>query len=94
MDDKPSKLVAGVKLRLDKPTNVAMRSLYGWVIWQFPVPQKKGFQAAVRPPLADHAWLPAIVRADKNRVKIYGHIDEQYASPDAALAYFKELNNG
>jgi hypothetical protein len=90
MNDKPSRVIDGIKLRLDKPTNVAIQRLFGWVIWQFPLPQKKGFQAAVRPPVVGHDWFPAIVRADKNQVKIFGNASEHYTSPEAAVAYFKE----
>jgi hypothetical protein len=82
--------VAGIKLRTDKPTNVALHRLFGWVIWQFPLPQKKGYKGAVRPPIGDLAWIPAIIRTDKKLVKIYGNLDKRYATPEKAVQYFQE----
>jgi hypothetical protein len=83
-------VVAGVKLRKDKPTNVALDKLYGWVIWQFPHAQKSGYQGAVRPPIADHEWIPAVIRADKKRVRVYGNAGRTFPTPEEAVAYFQE----
>lgn len=84
-------MVAGIKVHADKPTNVAMHRLFDWVIWQFPRPQRKGFQGAVHPPEADHKWFPAIIRADENRVLLYGNTGKSYPTPEAAVEYFNQL---
>ena len=86
-------IVAGIKLNTDQPTDVAMHRLFGWVIWQFPQPQNKGYLGAVRPPEAGYEWLPALIRADKNRVKVYGNAGENYPTPEKALEFFNERKN-
>ncbi len=88
MSSDESISVAGIRLRTDKPTNVAMHRLFGWVIWQFPLPKKKGFQGAVRPPAGESEWIPAVIRADKNRVKVYGNVEKRFPTPEAAVEYF------
>lgn len=85
--------VAGIKLRTDKPTNVAMHRLFGWVIWQFPQPQRKGYQGAVRPPEPDREWIPAVIQADENRIRVYGNAREKYPTPEKALEFFNEGEN-
>ncbi len=83
-------VVAGIKLRTDRPTNVKLDDLYGWVIWQFPRPQKAGYCGAVRPPSAEHKWFPALILTEKNRVQVYGNLDKQYSTPERAVNYFQE----
>jgi hypothetical protein len=85
--------VAGIKLNTDQPTDVAMHRLFGWVIWQFPQPQDKGYLGAVRPPEAGYEWLPAVIRADKNRVKVYGNVEKIYPTPEEALEYFNDIKS-
>jgi len=85
--------VAGITLRVDKPTNIAIHRLFGWVIWQFPRPQKKGYLGAIRPPGAEQAWLPAVIRAEEDRVKVYGNVTEKYSSPEQAVEFFQEKNS-
>lgn len=85
--------VGGIKLRTDKPTNVAMHRLFGWVIWQFPQPQTKGYQGAVRPPEPDHEWIPAVIQADENRVRVYGNAGGKYPTPEKAIEFFNEGEN-
>lgn len=83
-------VIAGVRLRSDRPTTVAYRQLYQWVVWQFPRPSRKGFFGAVRPPIADHAWFPALIQVDKKRVQVFAHLDQAYSSPESAAEYFDE----
>ena len=90
MSSENSNVVAGIKLRTDKPTNIALHRLYGWVIWQFPRPQGKGYQGAIRPPEAGQNWIPAVIRAEENRVKIFSNAGKTYASPEKAMEYFQE----
>ena len=86
--------VAGIKLRTDKPTNVALHRWFDWVIWQFPRPQKKGYQGAVRPPEAGYNWIPAVIRDDENRVKVYGNAGKTYPTPEEAVEFFQEKDIG
>lgn len=83
-------IVAGLKLRIDRPTTVSFTDLRNWVIWQFPQREKKGYRGAVRPALADQMWLPAIIQDDRERVRIYAHVQEKFSSPETAVAYFAE----
>jgi hypothetical protein len=94
MSSKENISVAGIKVHTNKPTNVAMHKLFGWVIWQFPRPKKKGYQGAVRPPETGSEWIPAVIRADKNRVKVYGNAGKTYPTPEKAVEFFQEKDNG
>jgi hypothetical protein len=85
--------VAGIKLRTDRPTNVALHRLYKWVIWQFPQPLKNGYQGAVRPPEPDHDWIPAVIQVENNRVRVYGNAAGNYPTPEKAVEFFDEEEN-
>lgn len=83
--------LAGVKFRTDRPTTLSYSQLYQWVIWQFPRSSKrKGLHGAVRPPIAEHEWIPAVVQVDKERVQVYAHLDQTFPTPEAAADYFDE----
>ena len=82
--------IAGIRLRMDRPTTASFADLGDWVLWQFPQRERKGNRGAVRPALADHHWLPAIIQADRGRVQIYGHINASYPSPETAVTYFTD----
>ncbi len=94
MSSKNKSKVGGIELRNDKPTNVAMHRLFGWVIWQFPRPQDKGYQGAVRPPAVEQAWIPAVIRADVSRVMVYGNAGKSYPTPEEAAEYFHNSKKG
>lgn len=89
-----SKIIAGVKLRSDRPTALTYRQLYHWVIWQFPRPSKKGFYGAVRPSTAEHAWIPAVIQVDNERVQVYAHVGETFPTPETAVEYFNYKKEG
>jgi hypothetical protein len=93
MSNKEKIDVAGIKLRTDRPTNVAMHRLFEWVIWQFPEPQSRGYIGAVRPPEPDYKWIPAIIQADNNRVRVYGNAEDQYPTPEKAAEFFSDDEN-
>jgi len=90
MSSEDTNTIAGIKLRTDKPTNVALHRLFGWVIWQFPRAQKKGYQGAVRPAESGHEWIPAVIQADENRVKVFGNAGKTYPTPEKAVEFFQE----
>ena len=89
-----NRVVAGVKLRSDRPTSLTYRQLFHWVIWQFPRPRRKGFCGAVRPPIAEHEWIPAVIQVDKERVQVYGHLGETFPTPETAVEYFSDNKKG
>ena len=90
MSSEDRETIAGVRVRRDKPTNVALDKLYGWVVWQFPQAQRGGYQGAVRPPTDDHEWIPAVIQADKKRVRIFGNAGQTFPTPEEAAGYFQE----
>lgn len=85
------KLVAGIKLRTDRPTQLTFQELFEWVIWQFPRPEQKGFCGAVRPPVENHEWIPAIIQARKKQVHVHGHIGDTFPTPELAAEFFNEV---
>jgi hypothetical protein len=87
---KKHKLVAGIKLRTDRPTTLTFQDLFQWVIWQFPIQGKKGFCGAVRPPVANHEWIPAIIQAWDKRVYVHGHVGDTFPTPELAAEFFNE----
>lgn len=84
------KELAGVKLFNQKPTTLKQKDLYKWVIWQFPKQREGGLCGAVHPPIAEYGWLPAIILIDKQRVRVYGHVDETFSMPETAVEYFNK----
>lgn len=82
--------VAGVALRSSKPTTIPFAAIADWVIWQFPQREKKGYRGAVRPPGEQYSWLPAVVLPQSESVRLYGHLDETYHSPEAAVTFFNK----
>ena len=84
MSNVDKNIVAGVKLRTDRPTTVNVEDLFGWVIWQFPRVQKAGYCGAVHPPSDEHAWIPALIQPDKDRIKVYWNVNQTYATPEEA----------
>lgn len=87
---KQQKVIAGIKLRSDRPTTLTYRQLHQWVIWQFPRFQNKGFCGAVHPPIAGHEWIPAIIQVEKESVRVYAHLDQEFPSPETAAEYLDE----
>lgn len=80
-------------VRTDRPTEVTLRDLYTWVIWQFPRPKGTGLCGAVRPPIANHTWFPALIRSRDGRVLIYGHIDQDFARPQEAADWLESTDS-
>lgn len=88
-----NKFVAGIKLRTDRPTSLTFDDLFQWVIWQFPRPRNKGLCGAVRPPLKDCDWIPAIIQAGNKRVYVHAHLGETFSTPELAAEFFSEGKN-
>ena len=89
MTDKTKK-VDTIIIKLDQPTDLSFTDLHTWVIWQYPRQAGKGLCGAVRPPLPEHGWLPAIIRLKEKHVQIHGHIDQHFDTPAAAADWIAE----
>lgn len=81
-------VVADITLLNDKPTKLTFDDLFTWVIWQFPRPKLGGYCGAVRPPLADHGWYPAIIHVEEEKVDVYAHESALYDTPETAAEHF------
>jgi hypothetical protein len=82
---KPETIVVyNIELETDQPTSFSFDQLYDWVIWQYAQKTESGLSGAVRPPLADAHWYPAIIQPKEKRVQIYGHLDTSCQSPEEA----------
>ena len=78
------KEVASIHFYEDRPTKLAFDDLYNWVIWQFPRKKAGGLCGAVRPPVANHHWFPALIKAKERQVLVHGHLDQTFPTPNAA----------
>lgn len=81
-------VVADIVFRTNRPTRLTFAELYTWVIWQFPRQKGTGLCGAVRPPIAEHGWFPALIQSKEKRVQVYAHLDETFSTPEAAADYF------
>lgn len=93
MNQTPAEFtVAEVTLNKDVPTKLTFQELYTWVIWQFPKQKEGGLCGAVTPPITDYGWLPAIILFDEKCVRVYGHLDQKYESPEVAAEHFNHVD--
>lgn len=81
--------IESLEFRLDGPTELSLEDLYTWVVWQFPRPRRAGLCGAVRPPIADHTWIPALIGRHDLRVSVYGHLDKEFDTPAEAAAWLE-----
>lgn len=88
MAEEKQRKIANIVLRREGPTELTFKELFAWVIWQFPRPKKAGLCGAVRPPIPDHGWFPAVIKPKEKRVLVHAHIEEPFPSPEAAVEYF------
>jgi hypothetical protein len=84
-------VVADVKLRLSKPTRLAFEDLYTWTIWQFPRRKTGGLMGAVRPPIAEHGWYPAIIQTKEKQALVHAHLDQVFDSPEDAVEHLNKV---
>lgn len=81
--------IGSLELRLDGPTESSLEELYTWVVWQFPLLNKTSLCGAVRPPIANHSWFPALISRRDESVSVYGHLDEEFATPREAANWLE-----
>jgi hypothetical protein len=79
--------VADLSINADRPTDLSFDHLYTWVIWQFPRKRGKWLCGAIRPPIAKHSWLPALIKPVENIVQVHGYADRNFDSPNEALEW-------
>lgn len=87
--DNKVKAIDSLQFDMTKPTELSFEQLYTWVIWQFPRKQKSGLCGAVHPPIPEHGWLPAIINPQKQQLTIHAHLDEIFATPEAAADFLQ-----
>lgn len=85
-----TKKVDTIMIKLDQPTELTFSELHTWVIWQFPRQVKKGLCGAVRPPIPDHGWYPAVIHLKEKIVQVHGHLDQKFISPNDAADWVAE----
>jgi hypothetical protein len=82
-----TKKVDAIMIRRDQPTELTFSELHTWVIWQYPRQVDKGLSGAVRPPVPDHGWFPAVIRLKEKVVLVHGHLDQKFDTPSAAAEW-------
>ena len=89
MTDDQVKVIDSLQFDTINPTELSFAELYTWVIWQFPRKQKSGLCGAVHPPIPEHGWFPAIITPQKYQISIHAHLEETFATPEAAAEYLQ-----
>lgn len=84
MSKSETTFVYNIELASNQPTSFSFDQLYDWVIWQYAQKTEIGLPGAVRPPIADAHWYPALIQPKEKRVQIYGHLDTSCQSPEEA----------
>lgn len=79
--------VSSVAMKSDRPTELSFKDLNTWVIWQYPRQKGPGLCGAVRPPIANHGWYPALIMNVERRVLVHGHLDQEFATPELAAEW-------
>lgn len=77
-------IVANVTLDALQPTELTFLELETWVIWQFPRKKGAGLCGAVRPPIPQHGWYPAIILPKEKHVQVLAHLHTTFTSPEEA----------
>jgi hypothetical protein len=82
-----------IQFHPDRPTKVSFSQLKSWVIWQFPRQQGDSLYGAVRPPIAEHTWYPALIAPQRQQAVVYAHLDEPFDSPETAADWLAVAGN-
>lgn len=84
MNEQETTVVHNIKLNINQPTALPFSQLYDWVIWQFPTQAENWLLGAVRPPITDATWYPALIQPKEKRVQIFGHLNTSFNTPEKA----------
>lgn len=79
--------IHNISIHLNQPTSLTFNQLYEWVIWQYPQQKNDALSGAVRPPLLESSWYPALIYPKEKRVQVYGHLDTSYKTPEEAAKH-------
>lgn len=79
--------IANLSINKDRTTDLSFDELYSWVIWQFPRKRGNWLYGAIRPPIANHSWLPALIKPSETRVQVHGYANRDFDTPDEALEW-------
>ncbi len=91
MPTRKKVVVDGITLDPAAPTLLSVERLYCWVIWQFPRQRAGSFNGAVHPPESGYGWYPAVIDSDGKQVHIFGHVREQFTTPEAAAKHLDKV---
>ena len=83
------KTIGSITLRKDRPTNLTFADLHTWVIWHFPRLKGAAMCGAVKPPIANHTWYPALINQHERQVLVHGHIEVKFSTPNAAAEWLE-----
>lgn len=92
MPTRKKTVVDGITMNPAEPTSVPVERLFAWVIWQFPRTREGGYSGAVHPPEADYGWYPAVVNVEEGHVLIYGHVRDEFSSPETAAKHLDKAS--
>jgi len=81
------KEIGTILINTQEPTELSLRDLYNWVVWQFPRKKGNGLCGAVKPPLRGHSWYPALIRQKDKKIFVHGHLGLDFDSPDSAAEW-------
>jgi len=76
-----------IQLDPEKPTSLTFSQLHHWVIWQMTRKKGEGLSGAVHPSTPNAGWYPAVIKPKEKRVKVYGHLDTKFQSPEEAAEW-------
>ena len=55
------------------------------------VVEKTSLNGAVHPPDSSQVWYPAIIDTEGNQVHIFGHVREQFTTPETAAKHLDKV---
>ena len=84
MSSRARKTIDGIKFNGSKPTDLPMKDLYTWVIWQFPRYEGDKLCGAVHPPIKEYGWMPATITSRTKRVEVHAHLEQTFKTPEEA----------
>lgn len=82
--------IGSITLRKDRPTNLTFADLFTWVIWQFPRLKGGAMCGAVKPPIANHTWYPALIKQHEKKVRVHGHLGVEFTTPNEAADWLEK----
>ena len=82
-----------VDLDKTKTTSTSITNLSRWIIWQYPILRETFLCAAICPLESKGRWYPALVNTKDQTVKIIGHLDTIFTTPESAVEWLSSRSN-